>query len=76
MDKATAIKLLGGTLARGIMWAAAALSAKMGVDALDKDTGTAIGMFAASLIVAAISAWWSKSKDKKLLLTPPPEPQP
>ena len=73
MDKATAIKMLGGTLARGIMWAVAAVSAKMGVDAMDKSSGEAIGLFAASLIVAAISAWWSKKKDTKLLLAPPPE---
>ena len=71
MDKTAAIKLLGGTLARGVLWATAALSAKFGVDNIDSNTGEAVGMFAAAVIVSAISTWWSKKKDTKLLQADP-----
>ena len=71
VDKADAIRLLGGTLARGVLWATAALSAKFGVDNIDSNTGEAVGMFAAAVIVSAISTWWSRKKDVKLLKTEP-----
>jgi len=72
MDKATAIKLLAGTLARGILWGAGLLAAKAGVDTINQSTVEGLAYFAAALIVAGLSAWWSAKKDKKLLETPSP----
>jgi hypothetical protein len=72
MDRSTVIKLLAGTLARGILWAAGALSAKLGVDSLSRDTAEGVAYFAASVIVAGVAAWWSSRKDRRLLMTPPP----
>ena len=71
MDKKEAIKLLGGTIARGILWATAALSAKVGADNISEDTAKGLGAFLAAVIIALASAWWSRRKDKKLLQTPP-----
>jgi len=72
MDKTAAIKMLAGTLARGIMWGAGLAAAKAGVDAINQSTAEAIAYFVASLAVAGIAAWWSSRKDKLLLATQPP----
>jgi len=72
MDKNTIIKLLAGTLARGILWAAGAVSAKLGIESIGRDTAEGIAYFAASVIVAAVAAWWSSRKDRRLLMTSPP----
>ena len=66
IDKEAAITLLGGTIARGVMWAAAAIGAKYGLEAVEQDTATGIGVFVASAIVAIVAMVWSKKKDKKL----------
>ena len=66
MDKAAAIKLLGGTIARGVLWASGFVVAKMGIEELDKDTAAGVGMFAASILVWVASAIWSSKKNKKL----------
>ncbi|MCD6377296.1 MAG: hypothetical protein J7L99_00440 [Planctomycetes bacterium] len=71
MDKSQAIKLLGGTIARGILWATAAISARMGIENISKDTAQGVGMFFAAIILALLSSLWSHRKDKKLLQTPP-----
>lgn len=73
MDKTAAIKLLAGTLARGIMWAAAAAAAKWGFDAMSESTAEGLAFFVAGAVVAGISAVWSAKKDQKLLDTPPPK---
>ncbi|HUX01395.1 MAG TPA: hypothetical protein VMY35_10500 [Phycisphaerae bacterium] len=73
MDKATAIKLLAGTLTRGILWVAAAVATKYGVETLDENTVHGLAGFGAAIIVAAVSVWWSKRKDQKLLDAPPPD---
>jgi hypothetical protein len=73
VDKATIIKLVAGTLARGILWACAAIAAKAGVETISENAVQGVALFAAALIVALGSALWSKWKDKKLLTTPPPE---
>ena len=67
MDKKTVIKLLAGTITRGILWASAAISAKIGVEKLSESASEALGYFIASIVVVLISTWWSKRKDKKLL---------
>jgi len=73
VDNAFALKLLAGTLARGILWVAAALAAKYGVETVSEDTALGLAGFAAALIVTGVSAWWSARKDGKLLATPPPQ---
>jgi uncharacterized membrane protein YjjB (DUF3815 family) len=75
MDKATAVSMLGGTIARGLLWATAALSTQWGIDNLDKNTGEAVGFFLAAAIVSLLSTWWSKRKNNKLLTTEPPKTQ-
>ena len=72
MDKQTAIRLLAGTIARGILWGAGLLAAKAGVDTIGESTVEGLSCFAAALLVAGASAWWSAKKDKKLLVAPPP----
>ena len=71
MSKKDAIKLLGGTLARGVLWATGALAAKIGIENIDENTGAAIGMFIAAAIVTAVAAHWSKKKNQLLLDTSP-----
>ena len=71
MDRNTIVKLLAGTLVRGILWAAGAISAKFGVESISRDTAEGIAYFAASIIVAGAAAWWSARKDRRLLMTPP-----
>lgn len=73
MDQKTAIVLLAGTLARGLMWVAGAAAAKFGVDAMSQSTVEGLAYFAASLIVMGVAAWWSAKKDKKLLIAEPPK---
>lgn len=73
MDKTAIITLLAGTIARGILWACAAIAAKAGVETMSENAAQGVALFSAALIVAGVSALWSKYKDKKLLTTPPPE---
>ena len=74
MDRKELIKLLAGTITRGIMWAAAALSSWLGIEALDQQAGNALGFFVAAAVCAGVSAWWSSRKDRKLLHATPPAP--
>ena len=69
MDKKLVVKLLAGTIARGILWASAAIAAKIGIEKLSEGTAEAVGYFIASVVVVLVSTWWSKRKDKKLLET-------
>jgi ABC-type hemin transport system substrate-binding protein len=76
MDKNTVIKLLAGTMARGILWAAGAVSAKLGIESLSQDAAQSVAFFAASIVVTAAASWWSSHKDQRLLMTPPPSATP
>ena len=67
MDKAFAIKLLAGTITRGLMWIAAFAATKYGVESLDEPTAVNVGVFVAGIVVAAVSLWWSSRKNKILL---------
>jgi len=64
-DRKAAVKLLGGTIARGLLWAAAALSAWLGSDKLGEDTAEGLGYFLASAAVAGVSLWWSKRNERQ-----------
>ena len=55
------------------MWLAAGVSAKLGIDEMNADTGDDIGYWAASVIVALMAMIWSNKKDKKLAKTEPPK---
>ena len=70
MDKKAVIKMLAGTITRGALWITAAAAARFGLEKMDEDAAASVGFFAASVIVAVISAWWSKRKDATLLRTP------
>lgn len=72
MDKTMAIKLVAGTLARGLLWASAALATKLGIDAAPQATVESVAYFAAAAIIAGLSAYWSSRKNGKLLATEPP----
>jgi len=66
MDKTAAIKLLGGTIARGILWGLSFLAGAYGLENIGQDTATGLGAFIASVIVAAVATFWSKKNEKKL----------
>jgi len=66
IDKEATIKLAAGTLTRGIMWAAGAVAAQVGVDTVSEDTATGLAAFVVSLIAAGAAFLWSKKKDKTL----------
>lgn len=72
MDKSTIVKMIAGTITRGVMWVLAYLSVRLGVDNVSAETGQAIGYFIASVVVAAVAMAWSWCKNRKLLASPPP----
>lgn len=63
---------LVGTVARGIMWGAAAIAGKLGIDSINQDTANGVASFvvAAGLSIAALA--WSWYKNRKLLQAVPP----
>ena len=73
MDKKTLLMLLAGTMTRGILWLAAGVSGHLGVTAMSEETGSSLGYFIASLVVAGFAMLWSKKKDGKLLVAKPPK---
>jgi len=66
MDKKAVIKLLAGTIARGIMWGSSAIGTWIGTEAIDENTAAGLAAYLASAIVAIVAMIWSKKKDKKL----------
>lgn len=66
MDKKTAIKMLAGTITRGLLWATGAVAAKIGIDNIEKSAAEGAAYFVAAIVVWALSSWWSSRKDKKL----------
>jgi len=71
VDKKEVIKLLAGTVARGLMWGIATLSAYLGTETLDEDTTGKLAYFLTSVAVAIIATIWSKKKDTKLAAAEP-----
>lgn len=60
-------KLLAGTISRGLLWGAAALSAYVGIEkSLSPDTSLAVGEFGAAVVLAGAAVVWSYLKDKWL----------
>ena len=58
MDKALAVKLLTGTIARGLLWVVAAVATKYGIEnTISEDTFHAVAGFAAAVVVTVFSAW-------------------
>lgn len=60
------MKLLAGTVARGLMWATSAISAKYAVDAPGEDTVAQVAGWLVAIGAAVVATIWSNRKDKKL----------
>lgn len=71
MDKKEIIRLLAGTITRGIMWGAAFLGGKIGTEAMDENTMAGLATWLASAVVAIVALFWSKKKDTKLTWADP-----
>ena len=77
MDSTWLVKMLSGTITRGVLWAIAGvcayLSAK-GIEAKAPDEATiapaVTGIVA--FVLPILASWWSQRKDKRLLNTQPP----
>lgn len=69
MDKKAVLKLLAGTVARGLLWAVAGISASLGVKGaeLEEDAAYQVSYWAVSVVAAIAASLWSKGKDQKLL---------
>jgi len=77
MEKTWIVKILSGTVARGIMWAIAGicayLSAKgIAAEAPDPEAVTAGVAGVVAFVLPIVASWWSSRKDRKLLATEPP----
>ncbi|MBI5724586.1 MAG: hypothetical protein HZA50_11545 [Planctomycetes bacterium] len=66
------VKMLAGTIARGLIWVVAALAAWLGVEAMPASAVQAVAEFAAAGVLAGAAMLWSTWKNRKLLETPPP----
>ncbi len=71
MDKKAVIKLLAGTILRGLLWGSAAIGSWLGTEAMDESTATGLAVYIASAVVAIIATLWSKKKDTKLTFADP-----
>jgi len=71
MDKKEVIKLLAGTITRGLMWGFSALATYIGIESIKEETASQLAYFLAAGIVAGIATAWSKKKDKKLAESEP-----
>lgn len=70
MDKELLIKLLAGTILRGLIWVVGFVSAKTAIDAPDEEALAKVGYWAAAVAVALLGIIWSMVKNSKLLKTP------
>ena len=66
IDQEATIKLAIGIVARGLIWVGAAAATQFGIESFSEDTATGLAGFLVALLAAAISFFWSKTKDKKL----------
>ena len=73
MDKAAAIKMLAGTVTRGMLWGLGLLCQWTGYQMDSDEWVTGAGLFVAGTGVELFASWWSKRKDKKLLAQEPPK---
>ena len=73
VDRKELIKLLAGTVARGLLWVTAAITAKYGLDAVSESTVEGVSVFLVGVAVAVASSWWSNRKDTSLALSLPSE---
>jgi len=73
MDKQTIIKMLTGTVARGVMWAFVGISGMIGIQCPEENVVTGVAAWLVAGILAIGAILWSKWKDKKNLETPLPK---
>lgn len=81
MDTAWVVKLLSGTVVRGLMWALAGLTVYLlgkGIVAPTPDQSVVESVVTGVLTIALpiLAAIWSQKKDKALLFTEPPSKPP
>jgi len=69
LEKKEARAVAIGTVARGLMWAIAAISAKYGWETMSNDHVTAFASWAVTGFSVTLSLWWSQTKNQKLVET-------
>jgi sigma54-dependent transcription regulator len=77
VDNSWVVKLLSGTVVRGIMWALAGVCAYLSARGIQADTPDASKITPVvegilTFVLPIIASLWSKKKDAKLLGTEPP----
>ncbi len=72
MDKKTAIKMLAGTIARGLLWVTGALATKIGIESMNESAAEGAAYFIAAIVVWGLSSYWSSRKNKRLADEIPP----
>lgn len=78
MDNDTVVKMLSGTVVRGVMWMLGLLCGYLtakGIQAPAVDQAVVTNLVTGALTVAlpVLASWWSSRKDKALLMTKPPK---
>lgn len=63
-------KALLGSVARGILWAAGAVSAMVGIENMEESTALGLGGWALALLFAGVGLLWSRFTQKKLAEAP------
>ncbi len=74
IDKKEAIKLVAGTVARGLMWAIGLLCQISGFEMATEQrqqTAEGLALLIAGTLVEFVAVWWSTRKDRKLLARSP-----
>jgi len=72
MDKDLLIKLLAGTILRGLGWIVAVGFERLGTTAPGEDVLEKVAYYVAAVLVAGVMVGWSMVKNRKLLKEPPP----
>ena len=65
--KSLFVKLLAGTIARGILWGLGLLAQYVSVTMPEDTAVEAIGLFLAGLVIETFAALWSIAKNSKLV---------
>jgi len=71
VNKKAMIKMLAGTVARGILWGCSVLGTYFGIASIEESTANSLAYFIVSAVIAAGSTIWSNRKDNTLAAADP-----